>query len=111
MPEHTRLPSTVTPSRAPVQVLSWDGLALPRPVPVCLRPEPLDIQTISLPMRLPKIAVRSYPFRATAAPLPPRKRTAAHGIDGLPLVNPDPPVAPLRPKARIKPPVGPVSPS
>lgn len=103
MPENLRLPSTITPSRAPVKVLSWDGLALPRPVPVCLRPEPLDIQTASLAMRLPKIAVRSYPFNATAAPLPARKRPESPAGDRE-RTEGGSQAAPPRPKARIKPP-------
>ena len=88
----------------PLQVLSWDGLALPQPVPVCLRPEPIDVAEMKVPILLPRVAVRSYAFHAPSPPpvrqtravvaAPPSDEPAAVGAEAHA----------LRPRARIKPP-------
>jgi len=72
-------------------------------VPVCLKPEPIQIESVSFPMPLPGVMVRSYAFHQPATPLPVRQRKpGGHGErcqdDGQAAAET------LRPRPRIKPP-------
>lgn len=98
MPE-SPLPTSPLSSTPPVEVLSWGGLALPEPVPVCLKPEPLQIERMAVPLSLPRATVRSYAFTPAATPPPARRQVAGSPESGC-----RPPAEVLRPRARIKPP-------
>ncbi len=98
------LPKTVSSSASP-QVLSWDGLTLPQPVPVCLRPEPIEVEQMSLAVSLPRVTVRSYAFHLP--PAPPSSRQPRAAAASPPTVKGDQgaeTAEPVRPRARIKPP-------
>ena len=98
------LPKTVSSSASP-QVLSWDGLTLPQPVPVCLCPEPIEVEQMSLAVSLPRVTVRSYAFHLP--PAPPSSRQPRAAAASPPTVKGDQGVEtaePVRPRARIKPP-------
>ncbi len=102
----TASPPPLSPlqTRTALKVLSWDGLALPEPVTVCLKPEPIQIENFSVPLPLPRVAVRSYAFKATAAPPPARQRPAVASIACRQEEGSGPAAEAARPRARIKPP-------
>ena len=101
----TASPPPLSPlqTRTALKVLSWAGLALPEPVTVCLKPEPIQIENLSVPLPLPRVAVRSYAFKATAAPPPARQRPAVASVACRQEEGSEPAEA-ARPRARIKPP-------